>query len=375
MRRYAIENAMSDDVIRALQAELAAYQRRLTVLQTQIAQFGSASAPADKILERDEARAEIARLAAELRARDVSIEPHINPDKFIDREFEQELFEELLALRDDARVLAIRAGGGMGKSSLLAKFQYRCRNVRPRIAVALAALDQLPDASPLALIREIVRQLTAMHVDFTAFQKNETARMAGDFPSIRAFLDFERASFSGARDIHIRGVNVERAERMSISTAIVQLTDEQDSVAQEASVSAFFADLARHCAAAPAVIMLDAYDRCAPSLQRWLIEHFLEALCFDRDKRPPRLVVVLAGRDLPVFEQRWTEQDLNRTLRLIPQMSTWERRHIEECLRVHGFDYTPEIIDRFYWFVQQGLPPSQLVQMIESMQMAQRGRQ
>ena len=74
MRRYAIENAMSDDAVRALQAELATYQRRLAVLQTQIAQFGSAHAPADKILERDEARAEIARLAAELRARGVPVD-------------------------------------------------------------------------------------------------------------------------------------------------------------------------------------------------------------------------------------------------------------------------------------------------------------
>lgn len=303
------------------------------------------------------------------------IEPHINPDKFIDREFEQELFEELLALRDDARVLAIRGGGGMGKSSLLAKFQYRCRTVRPRIPVALAALDQLPDASPLALIREIVRQLTALHVDFTAFQKNETARMAGDFPSIRAMLDFKYASFEGASNMRIQGVNFERAERVSISTAIVQLTDEQDSVAQEASVSAFFADLARHCAAAPAVIMLDAYDRCAKPLQRWLLEHFLEALCFDRDQRPPQLVVVLAGRELPTFEHHWARQDCDMVLRSVQQMSTWERRHVEECLRVHGFEYTPEIIDRFYWFVQQGLPPSQVVQMIESMQMAQRGHQ
>jgi hypothetical protein len=303
------------------------------------------------------------------------IEPHITPDKFIDREFEQELFEELLALRDDARLLAIRGGGGMGKSSLLAKFQYRCRTVRPRIAVALAALDQLPDASPLALIREIVRQLAALHVDFTAFQQNETARMAGDFPSIRAMLDFKYASFEGASHMRIQGVNVERAERVAISTAIVQLTDEQDSLAQEASVSAFFADLARHCAAAPAVIMLDAYDRCAPSLQRWLLEHFLEALCFDRDKRPPQLIVVLAGRELPVFTHYLPPQECENILRSVQQMSTWERRHVEECLRVHGFEYTPEIIDRFYWFVQQGLPPSQVVQMIESMQMAQRGRQ
>ena len=298
---------------------------------------------------------------------------NVNLDKFIDREFEQELFEELLTLRDDARLLAIRGGGGMGKSSLLRQFQYRCRTVRPRIPVALVALDQLPDATALVLLREVVRQLAALHVDFAAFQKNENARMAGDFPSIRAFLDFERASFSGARDIHIRGINVERAERVAISAKAVRLTPEQEDAAHKASVRAFFADLARHCEASPAVIMLDAYDRCPPPLQAWLLEHLLEALCFDRAQRPRQLIVVLAGRELPVFTHHWAEAECTTIVRSVQQMSTWQRHHVEECLRVHGFSYTAEDVDSFYRFVQRGLPPSQVVQLIESMLMAQRG--
>lgn len=39
-----------------------------------------------------------------------------DPQKFIDREFEQELFEELLQLKDPARILAIKDDGGMGKA-------------------------------------------------------------------------------------------------------------------------------------------------------------------------------------------------------------------------------------------------------------------
>jgi hypothetical protein len=163
-------------------------------------------------------------------------------------------------MRDDARILAIRAGGGMGKSSLLEKFQYRCRTIRPRIPVSLIPLDQLSDASPLAMIRQIVRQLSAMGADFSTFSKNEHARMAGDFLSIRAFIDLDRASFRDASDVHIRGINVERAEQVSISAEMTTLTSEQDSVAQEASVSAFFTDLEHYCRSHTAVIMLDAYD-------------------------------------------------------------------------------------------------------------------
>ena len=67
-----------------------------------------------------------------------------DPKKFIDREFEQEIFEELLKFESQARILAIKDTGGMGKSHLLEKFQYRCRVTKPRrTPLALIALDQL----------------------------------------------------------------------------------------------------------------------------------------------------------------------------------------------------------------------------------------
>jgi hypothetical protein len=294
-------------------------------------------------------------------------------EKFIDREFEQELFEQLLRMRDDSRVLAMRAGGGMGKSSLLEKFQYRCRTIRPRIPVSLIPLDQLPDASPVAMLRQIVRQLSAVGADFSLFNKNEGARMAGDFLSIRAFIDLDKASFRDARDVHIRGINVERAERVSISGKTTKLTAEQDSVAREASVSAFFADLERYCTNHTAVIMLDAYERCNGQLQRWIVDHFLEQVCFTLDQRPAQLVVVIAGRELPIFEYHWSQEDCQSIVRSVNQLSMWERKHVEECLRVHDFNYTEEIVDSFYRFVQEGLPPSTVVQVIQSLLLAQKG--
>jgi hypothetical protein len=144
-------------------------------------------------------------------------------------------------------------------------------------------------------------------------------------------------------------------------------------VAQEASVSAFFTDLERYCRNHTTVIMLDAYDRCDRQLQRWILEDFLEQVCFNLDQRPARLVVVIAGRELPIFEHHWSPEDCGSVVRSVKQMSTWERKHVEECLRVHSFHYTAEIVDRFYWFVQQGLPPSQVVQLVQSMLVSKRG--
>jgi hypothetical protein len=301
------------------------------------------------------------------------IERSFDLEKFIDREFEQELFENLLRLHDDSRILAICAGGGMGKSSLLEKFQYRCRVVRPRIPVSLVPLDQLPGASPLAIIRLIVRDLSALGADFSMFTQYERARLAGDFLSIRALIDLDRASFRDASDVHIRGINVERTERVFITGRVTKLTAEQDSVAQEASASAFFADLKHHCTDHTTVIMLDAYERCDKQIQKWILEHFLEQVCFNVEQRPMRLVVVIAGRELPNFKYHWAPEDCLSIVRSVNQMSTWERKHVEECLRVHGYIYAAEDIESLYRFVQKGLAPSEVVQLIKSLLLAERG--
>jgi len=66
-------------------------------------------------------------------------------------------------------------------------------------------------------------------------------------------------------------------------------------MAQELCVKAFLADLVEHCQTQRVVIMLDAYEKCAPKLQQWLIDQFLEGYCFNLEQRPPQLVIVLAG--------------------------------------------------------------------------------
>lgn len=65
---------MTSQTITELQTQLAAYQRRLAVLQTQLAQHGSSYAPPAVITDIDEARAAIVQLTAELRARGVSVD-------------------------------------------------------------------------------------------------------------------------------------------------------------------------------------------------------------------------------------------------------------------------------------------------------------
>ena len=64
---------MSEQIILALEAELAAHQARLAVIRTRLAEYGI-DAPKSLLIDRDEACAAIARLTAELRARGVPVD-------------------------------------------------------------------------------------------------------------------------------------------------------------------------------------------------------------------------------------------------------------------------------------------------------------
>lgn len=191
-----------------------------------------------------------------------------DPRKFIDREFEQEFFEELLEFKDHARVLAIKDAGGMGKSHLLQRFQYRCRTVKPRTSVALIALDQLGENSPLSLVQEISDSLAAFSVEFPGFKEVEMARSAFDFTTIRGKVDLSKANLSQAQGIDIGGVIIkaDQVDQINTQPGLSEFTPEQQAKAQQISVQAFLADLHKHCDQQPLVIMLDAFEKCDPSL-------------------------------------------------------------------------------------------------------------
>ncbi|MGH9427569.1 MAG: hypothetical protein ACRD2L_14855, partial [Terriglobia bacterium] len=236
-----------------------------------------------------------------------------DPKKFIDREFEQELFEDLLQLKDQTRILAIRDSGGMGKTQLLQKLQYRCRTVKPRTPVSFISLDQLSDNHPLTLIKRIEQDLTALGLKFPNFEKYDRARISGDFSPILSYIDLQDADFKGASDIKMAGkmVNVEGSQApVNVNLSVGELTPEQEASAREACLRVFFDDLKEQCAENPVVLLFDAYEKCEKSLKKWIEEtNLLEKHFFDLTTRPKRLVLVVAGRETPKFETRWAPDD------------------------------------------------------------------
>jgi hypothetical protein len=297
-----------------------------------------------------------------------------DPNKFIDREFEQELFEELLAFPDAARILAIQDASGMGKSHLLALFRYRCRVTRPRTPVSLIDLKQLPDQSPMMFAKAVVEDLMALDVPFPEFSRYESARVSADFDFIRASIYLQGASFKDARDVRISGsmTNVDRAERVEVTHTRMEFTAEQREKAEDVCVRSFLDDVRTHCAAQPIVLLIDSFERCGDRLRAWLRDHFLEHYFFDTTKRPAKLLLVVAGQTLPDFAGNWPPDECELTVKSVEALNRWTREHVEQCLKVHGFRYEEKDIDAFHRLIEMGIPPSQVVQMIESL-VAQKG--
>jgi len=297
-------------------------------------------------------------------------EKNFDPNKFIDREFERELFEELLQLRDSARILAIQDNkGGMGKSQLLEQFKYRCRTIRPHTPVSLIALDQLPGDSPLDLVNIVVQHLSTLRLGFPNFNRYESARISKDFTLIRSSIYLQGAIFQEAKDVMIAGTatRVQQAATVNvISTSVGEFTPEQARRAQEVCLSAFFDDLKEHCTQKRIVLMLDAYEKCPKAVKDWIEEWLLEQFFFDFEHRPERLILVIAGREILNFKTRWSAEDCEATVRSVKALRQWTKKHVEECLRVYGFDYTQEDLDAFYRLIVRGVPPSQVVQAIQT---------
>ena len=292
-----------------------------------------------------------------------------DPTKFIDREFETELFENLLQCKDQTRVLAIKDSGGMGKSQLLAKLVYRCRTVKPRTPVSLIALDQLGENnSSIGLVRQMVHDLESMDVNFPHFDTYNDALRSGDYTPFKSIIDLRGATFAGAKDVHLAAFDVQHADSAQFhyhTTGTPTLTPKQQETAEEVCIDWFFKELKDSDQADPAhrpvVVMLDAYERCEKKLQNWIEDEILEHYVFNLDKRPDRFLLVVAGREIPAFDRRWATEDVKAFVSSVNQLGKWTRAHVEKCLKVHGFIYESEQVDDFYGMVRIGMPPSDIV--------------
>jgi hypothetical protein len=267
------------------------------------------------------------------------------PEKFIDRELEQEFFDELLKFQDDSRLLTIRDAGGRGKSSLLKMLEYKCIwQHDPSTPVSLVPLDQLPGNHPFVLINDIREKLSKL--SFTEFDRLNAARASRDFskfnaPSgpVQGSVYAHGANVSGSA--MVTGVGMQQ-QGQNIQNFIGATSDwvnaEQEEIARRACIEAFFNDLKRICSEQKLVVLLDSWENSNTRLQEWILSDFILPLCFDMDNRPQRFVLVLAGRELPNFEVRLGEAKYQKLVKSIKHLGTWEENHVKAFLQAHGYE-------------------------------------
>ena len=295
-----------------------------------------------------------------------------DPNKFIDRKFEQELFERLLQFESPAsRVLAVRDNGGMGKTQLLEKLSYRCRTVQPRTPVSLISLKDMQTGQPLELVRELARELRDdFDVPFPTFDPLDEALDNGDFAAVQPRINLQGADLSNAQ-VRLAELNAEKfvihgnpvfnlADRPPVPVSPRQLA-----TMQSACLLAFLEDLRQFCTEHTVVLMLDHFEECGEELERWIRRPFLTRYFFDASNRPERLVFVVAGREVPPFETNWSEDEINAVVRSVRGLGKWARHDIEECLKVYGYHYDDRALDMFVSMVEMGSTPATVVSFIE----------
>lgn len=257
------------------------------------------------------------------------------PERVLDRTEEKKAFEALLAVEDEARLMTVRDKGRAGKSELLALLRWRCTDGDPSVPVCLVALDQLQPQTPFAFVRTLERTLRACGLEFPRFRKIESARLdqaLGVNLEINVGEMKDNAKVTG---LHADGdINI-------------NMVGDLDELLQDRAVDAFVDDLRASYASSPMVLLLDAYEQCSEDLARW-IRGFLKSEMLDAGAALERLVVVIAGREVPVDHLRVVLKDrFDHLVRPFPSLSVWEREHVRALIDMNGV--TPNDTDVNYF--------------------------
>ncbi len=265
-----------------------------------------------------------------------------HPKHTVDRTVEQDEFHKLLQFTDAARLLAIRDKQGTGKSTLLRRLQYNCQwNITPRMPANLIQLEEPTVNTPFILIEKI-RKGSFKTLPFKHFDECNKMRLTKNFalftgpaPAYSGAVYAQGANLGGTNNL-VSGQTVTTPQAQNMTINLGNGTGdwglEQEEFAREECIKAFFADLKALGDQQPLVILLDSYERCDPDLQQWLLNDLLWPLCLDVPIRPAKVILVIAGRELPDFSLH------DQRVRSRESLAMWEEDHVNDFLRLHGYD-------------------------------------
>lgn len=295
------------------------------------------------------------------------------PGDFINRKAEQEIFDNLLQLNDHPRLLAIEDKKGTGKTSLLEMTQYKCKYTL-EYPVSIIPLED-PTINNAFIFIERLRNRFGMDQTFTTFDELNQARVgriSSVFsPSPATLIGTVQAQGSvlGGSGNQQVGAQLNNYGTMNLNpnSPVSDWSLEQEELAKIKCIKAFFEDLKIISDRTPIIILIDSYERCNAELRSWIVDEFLRPLCFNLNQRPARLILVLAGRELPDFAALLK----NRHKQLVrsSSLSGWEKEHVKEFLAVHGYgDLSDEDIDIIWKRVQNGFSIASALNLAQGLQ-------
>jgi hypothetical protein len=280
--------------------------------------------------------------------------------KLVDRVEEQAKFYRLIELDDEARLLTLEDGGGQGKSSLLKSLKRDC--VARPTPVSLIALDGLQEHTPLAFVKALREDLRDFDLPFTEFDALEAERFRRTPPA-------DLSTYTGTVDasnatVHPGGIVGGLVYNAPEDADARWLTADELEILGRKMIQTFFGELAQYCDQELVVVLVDGFEACGETLEEWLLNYFLNWYCFQLDRRPQRLAVVVAGRRTPDLSFLG-EDRYGRLVVPIPALSPLEAEHVRELYTSRGVEPTPEEVVSLGNRLQQGLSVKVALQIID----------
>lgn len=266
------------------------------------------------------------------------------PSDFINRTAEQDQFQDLMEFNGHARLFVVQDKMGTGKSALLELLKYQCK-FRFFSPVGFVQLDVPAINNPFIFV-ETLRESIGLNESFPRFDV-KLAALYGKIPAAFAPIS---VPITVTGSINAQG-NISGGTQTGATVNIPPTGEWNDALAVHARnqcIKAFFEDLKSLYDERPLVVLLDSYDRCSEELKKWIIDEFVLPFSINTNKRPQRLLTVLAGRELPNFTEMLADQSTALVKSRSP-LSPWEKEHVKDLLRVHQYTNLSDNDLDFVW--------------------------
>jgi hypothetical protein len=290
-----------------------------------------------------------------------------SPERFIDRVAEQELFTRLLTFEDEARILTICDRGGRGKSQLLQALRYHCQYAAEEVPAALVPINELTEKTAHGLVRALEDRLRPARVEFPRLDLLEQAERAA---RAEGPTNVKGAMSGPGMTVAPGGVagGTVFMGPVTIVEASPLAADVPEAVRDKA-IDAFLDDLAAACRVRPTVLLFDAFEQCSAELEEWL-PRFLRRTVVDPETRIDRLVVVIAGRQVPTAGLRMMlGKRFDLIVKSIKALSLWEHEHVKAFLDLNDVkDYNDSDVNWIVDSLKRGRPLSLAVSAVSQFQ-------